>query len=87
MSLNSFDVVMGELDNLPNVVETDLKGVVELTNDLSEAFAIARQDVYVKRAVIEVENNAGYPVGHIVFDTDTDLVRFIPHSDNQLKEF
>jgi hypothetical protein len=77
----SLELVFGQLEGLPNVVDTDLKGVGTFIDAVSEVFTDVHEDVLVNRAVLELHNAAGYPVGHIVFEFETELYRFIPHSD------
>lgn len=83
MSLFGF---IAQLDVLPNAVETDLAATVEYIDILRQTFGTVRHDVYVDRAVIELTNESGYPVGHIAYDSEADLCRFIPHHDDQKKE-
>lgn len=79
MSLRS---ILDALDGLPNVVDTDLGSAAQFIDELKEIFGSVRGDVYVDRAVLELQNQAGYPVGSLVFDSELDLYKFVPHRDN-----
>jgi hypothetical protein len=82
----SLRLVVKDLDDMPNVVDTDLKAVTEFIDAVADIFPVTRKGVFVNRAVMELENETGYPVGHILFISDNELYKFVPHSDDQDKE-
>lgn len=83
MNLNT---LMGRLNGGPNVIDHDLAAVNLFIEAVSAIFPVTRKGVYVERAVIELTNETGYPVGHILFTSEDELYRFVPHSDDQDKE-
>lgn len=78
--------LIGQLEAYPSAMSTDLEAAVEFTDKLTYIFGLILKDVVVDRAVVELANQTGYPVGSIVYDGTADFYRFVPHSQDQDKE-
>lgn len=70
----------------PSTYNSDLTAVVAFQDALQDVFDNTRGDVFVEYAVVQLRNESGYPVGHIVYDAKGDASRFIAHADGESRK-
>lgn len=58
------------LKESPHTYGLDLHAVSTFIEQLTEPFEENNSDVYIERAVLELTNASGYPVGHLIWDGD-----------------
>lgn len=83
--MSPLETLANQLDSYPSVVSTDLDAVQAFIAAIADICAMTHNDVVVSRAAIQLHNAVGYPVGHIVFDSQIDMYRFVPHIDTPNK--
>lgn len=75
--------LLAELETTPSTVRSDVEAVAKLMGVLGDVLGGVYEDVFIDRAVLQLTNSNGYPVGHITFDADPELYQFIPHQDKE----
>lgn len=70
------DVVSHQKES-PHTYGGDLAAVSTFIEDITPLFTETHLDVYIGRAVLELTNASGYPVGSLLWDSDEDTFVFV----------